>query len=312
MRVALHIADAALVLALGSRPIRRAGPRPEIPVPGKRQEPRVEPHLPRATGRGTPPAPARCPPARPAAPRQNGGTPLPAQRTTPIAVHGGRPARTAAANSPVSPRTETPAPQCRRSAHASGQSRSATACPAASRTAASPAPAPPVPAGMGQPRAPACAATPDPAFPLQVLAHHVGIAPVADQPLPQPRRLSGQLPRPGAAPAAVPLTRRHIPLHRGPAAPQRSRYPARPPAKIAQPKHRCHILRRLHRLPPRLSQPRQGRRFLRQLHPSPPQKGGPDFNGATGPVFPVARHPDHCGGVRRARGSDRTACPGKA
>ena len=35
-RVALHVFDAALVLALGPRPIRRAGARGEVPVPGKR------------------------------------------------------------------------------------------------------------------------------------------------------------------------------------------------------------------------------------------------------------------------------------
>jgi len=34
--VALDVADAALVLALGARPIRRAGPRPETPSSARR------------------------------------------------------------------------------------------------------------------------------------------------------------------------------------------------------------------------------------------------------------------------------------
>ena len=44
-RVVLHVADAALVLALGPRPVRRAGPRPEAPVAREGVQPRVEPHL---------------------------------------------------------------------------------------------------------------------------------------------------------------------------------------------------------------------------------------------------------------------------
>src|SRR5262249_15322819 len=43
--VALDVTDAALVLALGARPIRRAGPRPEAPVIGKSVQPLVETHL---------------------------------------------------------------------------------------------------------------------------------------------------------------------------------------------------------------------------------------------------------------------------
>src|SRR5690606_16158855 len=44
--VALHIADAALVLALGARPVRRAGARPEAPVAGEGLQPGIELDLP--------------------------------------------------------------------------------------------------------------------------------------------------------------------------------------------------------------------------------------------------------------------------
>lgn len=45
--VALDVADAALVLALGARPVRGARPRLEAPVLRERPQPRVEPDLPR-------------------------------------------------------------------------------------------------------------------------------------------------------------------------------------------------------------------------------------------------------------------------
>src|SRR3546814_4228067 len=40
------VADAALVLALGARPVRRARPRLDAPVLRERPQPPVEPHLP--------------------------------------------------------------------------------------------------------------------------------------------------------------------------------------------------------------------------------------------------------------------------
>jgi hypothetical protein len=40
-RVPLDVADAALVLILGVRAIRRAGSDPETPVPGKCMQPRM-------------------------------------------------------------------------------------------------------------------------------------------------------------------------------------------------------------------------------------------------------------------------------
>src|SRR5690606_41943362 len=43
--VALDEADAPLVLALGARPVRRTGPRPEAPAGRDTQEPIVEAHL---------------------------------------------------------------------------------------------------------------------------------------------------------------------------------------------------------------------------------------------------------------------------
>ena len=48
-RVALHIADAALILALGARPIGSAGPGLEAPIPGKGVQPAIEADFP---GRG--------------------------------------------------------------------------------------------------------------------------------------------------------------------------------------------------------------------------------------------------------------------
>ena len=44
-RVALHVADPALVLALGARPVRRAGPRHDVPVAAEGVEAVVEPDL---------------------------------------------------------------------------------------------------------------------------------------------------------------------------------------------------------------------------------------------------------------------------
>jgi hypothetical protein len=43
--VALSIADAALVLAFGAGPVRRAGARMEAPIPGKGEQTLVETHL---------------------------------------------------------------------------------------------------------------------------------------------------------------------------------------------------------------------------------------------------------------------------
>ena len=45
-RIALDVTDPALVLALGPRPVRRAGARPEPPVAGEGDEPLVEAYLP--------------------------------------------------------------------------------------------------------------------------------------------------------------------------------------------------------------------------------------------------------------------------
>jgi hypothetical protein len=113
----------------------------------------------------------------------------------------------------------------------------------------------------------------DPAFPRQVLAHDIGIAVVADQPLAQPCGLAGQLRATPTAPVAMPLTRGQVVLHRRPATAKLARDPPRPPTNLMQPKHRCHCLRRLHQRPPRLCQPRRVCRFMRHVHPSPSSRG---------------------------------------
>src|SRR5947209_7000160 len=44
-RVALHIANTALILAFGASPVRRACPWPEAPIPGKSVQPLIKHHL---------------------------------------------------------------------------------------------------------------------------------------------------------------------------------------------------------------------------------------------------------------------------
>ena len=138
--VPLHIADPALVLALGARPVGSAGARPEAPVPGKRQELGVERDLARRRRRGGSRARGRCRTGPRSSPRRSAGTCSPAPPASSPGARCGTPAHASGARSPASPRTGTPSSQGPRSRCAARRSRSAAGGPAASRTVSSPGP----------------------------------------------------------------------------------------------------------------------------------------------------------------------------
>jgi hypothetical protein len=123
----------------------------------------------------------------------------------------------------------------------------------------------------------------------QLLAHHVGIAAVAAQPLGQPRPVPGQRPGPLGRAIRRPPTRGEVALHRLAVAAKFRRDPPRAPAQIPQPQHRRHLVRHPHPLPPPVGYGRNNAHLVR--HPVSPllARGGwvPDV--AAGWVLHVAR-----------------------
>jgi hypothetical protein len=112
----------------------------------------------------------------------------------------------------------------------------------------------------------------DPMLTQQVLAHHVAIAPVLPEALPQPVLKPAETPTTTRRANRRPATRRQIALHRVPAAPQFLGDPPRPPAQLVQSHHRRHLVRRQHLLPPRIQPP--GRASpQRQFHSSSFRRG---------------------------------------
>ena len=84
----------------------------------------------------------------------------------------------------------------------------------------------------------------------QLLAHHVGVAAVATQPLSNPLLMPRQNAGPRRNPGRRPTARGYIPLHRLPVAAHLGRAPARAPAQPVQLQHRRHLVRRPHHLSP--------------------------------------------------------------
>ena len=90
----------------------------------------------------------------------------------------------------------------------------------------------------------------DSQFGRQLLAHHVRVAPMTAQPLSEPVRVPCQQTGPGWDPARQPATGSQVALHRLAVAPDLGCDPACTPAQIVKPLHRCHLVRRPHRLSP--------------------------------------------------------------
>src|SRR5919108_3430950 len=140
------------------------------------------------------------------------------QQTSSPGAHCETPEHRAAASNPASPQTGTPSQSHRRSSPGARQSRSATACPAASRSESLPALPPPVhAAGDALPARPSAGSTGSPsparapAEPHRRCRHAGGTAPP---------------PTPPAHSASA-------------AAPRRDRPPSRPPPDTGEPSYGC-------------------------------------------------------------------------
>ena len=243
-RVALHVAHAALVLALGPRPVRRAGLGPEAPVPCEGVELGVEHHLPRRRV-----AASRCRiRARALSSSTSSGTPPRAAKalsmpSNPCSGRSPRKARTCSRREWPSVATKTDTG--RRAPSISTRlrlSRSATAGPGASRTSPSPALRPAARRSGATARSTVRLAHLNAPLGRELLANHVRVARVAAESLGQPapktveRRLACRCHR------ASPATLAQPPPHRRPRAPQLRRDPPRPrawaPSASASPTHR--------------------------------------------------------------------------
>jgi hypothetical protein len=271
--VALDVAHAPLVLALGPGAERRTRHRSHVPVAGEGVEARVEHHLPRArvvaldqrTGvveqhlRGQPAEmaeraldtlePGRLPlvpegadvdPARVA---QRGD-----EQVDPNPLHAER--------HPALAEVDLHLPARRRLEAHRGQRLRREFAPQGRHGALDRAQAD-LDAQLGR----------------QLLAHHVRVAPVAAQALGQPRPVPGQRPRPPRRAARPPAPRGEVALHGLAAAAQLGRDPPRAPAQRVQPQHRRHLVRCPHPLPPPVGHGRSNGHLV--LHPaSPSLRGG--------------------------------------
>jgi hypothetical protein len=106
----------------------------------------------------------------------------------------------------------------------------------------------------------------------KVLAHHIAVAAVLPEALPQPFIEPIETSPAARLANRHPATHRKIALDRIPAAPQLAGKPLRPPAQPVQLHHRRHLVRRQHPLPPRI-QPR-GELCPRNISVIPPPSGG--------------------------------------
>jgi hypothetical protein len=119
---------------------------------------------------------------------------------------------------------------------------------------------------------------------LELLVNDVGVAAMPPQPLGQPRLEPVQGLRPARAAVARPGPGLEVAAHRHVAAAELLADPSDAPAQSVEPDHRRHLVRRPHRLPPRLGQPRRGsQNHLQHRDLLSPREG---------PVPRVARGPD--------------------
>ena len=290
--VALHVADAALVLALGPGAVGRAGPRPEPPVAGEGLEPIVEGHFPRRRivqrhqrpgvveqhllGNATEVAKRRLDPVEP------GRLPLVPER-----LHIGPPRVAERRHEQVDPHP-LPADRHPRLAEVDLQLPPRW-CLEPQRRPRLGREFPPV--GLHRPLHGAQADL-DPPLALEILAHDIGVAPVPVEPLlaatPRHRRACRRAAHQRTAASRPP----YVAPHRRAAASELLRQPPRPPAQTMQPHHRRHFVRLQHDLPPRLQHPRRGPATGSTSRTAPflSLQRGPVLTVVRGSVLPVAQH----------------------
>lgn len=243
-RIALDVADPAFVLPLRTRPVGRTGPRRKSPVAGKGVQPRVEPHLPRRRivmvdqrlriveqhFRWNP-AEAKessfhpLEPVRLALPKR--GTDMQPTRVTQRCHKQVRPSTLAADPHPRVAKVDL---------HLISRRRLKPNRRALLRLQ--------LPTPMLHPKLHRTKPNDDPMFARQFLAHHIGVAAMAEEALPQP--IVQPVKRGPPHRFAKPLAQ--IPTHRVARVPEFLRQSLRSPAKLMQPQHRCHLFRLKHLL----------------------------------------------------------------
>ena len=254
-RVALDVAHAPFVLPLRARPVRRARPRTEAPVRRERQEPVVELHLARRRvvllhqrlrvvhqhllGNAAE-VPER--PLQPREPRRLALVPERLRVAPPRVAQRRheqlRPHPLAPDRHPRLAEVDLQLPT-RRRLEPQRRLRLRPQLPPMRRHR---------PLHRAQARLHAQLAR-------QLLAHHLRVAPMPEEALPQPRVQPVQLaaaPRPAVRRPAVRL---QVPPHRVPTAAELPRNPPRSPTQLVQPQHRLHLLRPQHSPLPRSLQP---------------------------------------------------------
>src|SRR5262249_46728367 len=124
----------------------------------------------------------------------------------------------------------------------------------------------------------------------EVLAYHIGIATMPNEPLAQPTLKAVETLRPLRRLERLHPAGRHVVLHRVMAAAQLPRNPLQTPSARPQAQHLRHVIRRLHHLPPWITpRPAFSDSFL--LHSLSPQlsEEGAIPRDAEGAVFHGAR-----------------------
>ena len=274
--VALDVADAALVLALGAGAVGRAGHRPHAPVAGEGVQALVERHLARrpVVVLDERPGVVQQQLARHAAEVAEGALDPVQPRRLPLVPEGAdvHPARVAQRGDeqvdphrlladPHRPLAEVDLqlPPRRRLEADRGQRFRRELAPQVGHR----------PLDRAQ-------ADRDAQLGRELLAHHVGVAPVPPEPLSQPRPVPGQQPRPRRRAVRCPAARGEVAPHGLAVAAQLGRDPSRAPAQSPQPQHRRHLVRRPHPLPPPVVHGRSKAHLVRHLVP-PARQGRPGF-----------------------------------
>lgn len=119
----------------------------------------------------------------------------------------------------------------------------------------------------------------------QLLTHHVRVARMPPEALSDPALQPIQRTRPGRRRRGLPAALPQPPPNRRPRAPELRRDPPCAPTERLEPQHRRHVVRLLHLDPPQTLGPRKRPR-RRHGHPDPLLRsaGGPDPHVASGPV----------------------------
>jgi len=250
------VADAALVLALGPGPVRRARPHPKAPVPRESVQPRVHDHL-----------PARRIVVQDQRPRVVEQHLLGHPAETPERLlHAGEPVLLALTLE--GPHAQPPRVAQRRHEQRDPAELAADLHPplaevdlqllARARLEAHRRPRlrPQLTAQVRHRPLHRPQADLDPLLGAKLLAHHVGVAAVATKPFGQPRLQTVQPLRPRRRRRRPPAARSQPPLHRVARTAELRRDPLRSPAQRRQPHHRRHVVRCPHLFPPQAARPR--------------------------------------------------------